>query len=79
MAIRYLQIMAEEEHRLWKEFYEHNGWHYSPIRDDYKKIHNCLVDYKDPLLGEDDKDKDRNQVREYWVFLDKTGFGIIRE
>ena len=57
-----LQILSKEEHRLWKEFYEHNGWHYGPIRDDYKKIHNCLVDYDDPLLVEEEKDKDRDQV-----------------
>jgi hypothetical protein len=74
-----LEIMAEEEHRLWKEFYERNGWHYNPGRDDYKKIHNCLVDYKDGKLSEADKDKDRNQVRNYWIFLDRTGFGIILE
>jgi hypothetical protein len=74
-----LETMAEEEHRLWKEFYERNDWHYDPKRDDYKKIHNCLVNYKDGKLSEADKDKDRNQVRDYWVFLDKTGFGIIIE
>ena len=51
MTIESLKSMSEEEHRLWKEFYEQNGWHYGPIRDDYKKIHNCLVDYDDPLLG----------------------------
>jgi hypothetical protein len=74
-----LETMAEEEHKLWKEFYERNGWHHDPQRDDYKKIHNCLVDYKGEKLSEADKDKDRNQVRDYWVFLDKTGFGIIME
>jgi len=76
---RVLEIMAEEEHRLWKEFYERNGWQHNPKRDDYKKLHNCLVDYEGDKLSESDKDKDRNQVRNYWVFLDNAGFGIIPE
>jgi len=74
-----LNILSEEEHRLWKEFYEHNDWHYGPKRDDYKKIHNCLVGYHDPLLGEEERDKDRDQVKRYWDFLDRVGFGIVRE
>jgi hypothetical protein len=76
---KYLEMMAQEEHRLWREFYEHNDWHYNADRDDYKKTHNCLVEYKDPRLSEEDKDKDRDQIRKYWDFLDRVEFGIIKE
>jgi hypothetical protein len=76
---KFLEMMSQEEHRLWKEFYEHNDWHYDTNRDDYKKTHNCLVGYKDRRLSEEDKDKDRDQIRKYWDFLERVGFGIISE
>jgi hypothetical protein len=76
---KYLEAMSEEEHKLWSEFYIRNDWHYDAIRNDYKKIHNCLVDYHDPHLSEEDKDKDRDQIRQYWDFLERVGFGIVLE
>jgi len=74
-----LEIMAGEEHRLWCEFYYRNDWRYGEIRDDYSKVHNCLVDYDDPRLSEDDRDKDRDQVARYREFLEKVGLGIVKE
>jgi hypothetical protein len=74
-----LEKMAEEEHKLWMKFYEANDWHFNENRNDYKKLHNCLVDYHSGKLSEDDKDKDRSQVLTYWEFLDQAGFGITKE
>ncbi|MBK7215009.1 MAG: hypothetical protein IPH88_17305 [Bacteroidales bacterium] len=71
--------MAEKEHQLWRAFYESNDWHYHEVRNDYEKLHNCLVDYKDTKLTEHDRDKDRNQVLKYWDFLNNAGFGIAKE
>jgi hypothetical protein len=76
---RYLEKMSEEEHRLWMDFYLSNDWHYNATRNDYEKLHNCLVAFHDSRLTESDKDKDRDQVLKYWVFLDKAGFGIVAE
>jgi hypothetical protein len=75
----YLEKMAIEEHRLWMKFYEDNNWSYAEKRDDYNKKHNCLVDYHDERLTEEDKQKDRDQVKKYWKFLDAVGFGIVKE
>ena len=76
---KYLEIMAEEEHILWKAFYDRNDWNYDPVRNDYKKLHNCLVAYRDPRLSEGDRQKDRDQVLKYWDFLNEVGFGITIE
>jgi hypothetical protein len=76
---KFLEIMAEQEHTLWMDFYNRNDWHYNEKRNDYKKLHNCLVGYNDPLLSEGDRQKDRDQVSKYWKFLDEVGFGITIE
>jgi hypothetical protein len=76
---RYLELMSEEEHRLWMDFYLKNDWKFSENRNDYQKLHNCLVDYHDKRLSEADRDKDRDQVKKYHEILDSVGFGIVKE
>jgi hypothetical protein len=71
--------MSEEEHNLWTDFYFKNDWKYKEKRDDYKKHHNCLVGYNDSRLSEEDRKKDRDQVKKYWEFLNEAGFGIAKE
>jgi hypothetical protein len=74
---RNIEIMAEKEHKHWREFYEENGWVYNENRDDSKKQHPCIKDYKS--LSEDDKQKDRDQVEMYFDILSTAGFGIAVE
>lgn len=76
---RFLECMSEEEHNLWTDFYFKNDWKYKEKRDDYKKHHNCLVGYNDSRLSEEDRKKDRDQVKKYWEFLNEAGFGIAKE
>jgi len=74
-----LEKMAEEEHKLWMKFYFDNDWHYNEQRNDYQKLHNCLVEYHSGKLSDGDKDKDRNQIMKYREFLTQAGFGIAKE
>lgn len=76
---KFLECMAEEEHNLWTDFYKKNDWKYNEKRNDYKKRHNCLVDYNDLKLCDADRKKDGDQVRKYWEFLNEVGFGIVKE
>jgi hypothetical protein len=38
--------MARAEQEDWHEYYRQAGWQYGPIRNDEKKIHDKLVDWK---------------------------------
>jgi len=75
----YLEKMAEKEHELWMLFYTEYEWQYGKQRNDYERIHPCLVSYNDKRLSEDDRDKDRNQVKMYFDILSLIGFGIAKE
>ncbi len=74
-----LEIMSEEEHNLWMDFYKKNDWQYGEKRNDYKKLHNCLIEYHDPQLNDEDRQKDRDQVEKYCKILNDVGFGIVNE
>jgi hypothetical protein len=37
--------MAQAEHEDWCRYYRHNGWKYGSPRDDFRKIHDKLVDW----------------------------------
>jgi hypothetical protein len=76
---KFLECMSEEEHNLWTDFYLSNDWKYNEKRNDYRKHHNCLVNYNDSRLSEQDRKKDRDQVKKYWEFLNEVGFGIVKE
>ena len=51
-----------------------DGWQPGTLRDDDKRIQPSLVPYED--LSEEDKQKDRNQVRKYLKFVDMAGYKI---
>ena len=50
------------------------GWTYSEIRDNNKKLHNCLVPYDE--LPEEEKEKDRILVRLIPYLLKDIGFAL---
>ncbi|MBF0527603.1 MAG: hypothetical protein HQK56_21195, partial [Deltaproteobacteria bacterium] len=71
-----IEVLAEEEHDLWMEHKRLQGWRYGVERNDSKKIHNCLVPYRD--LKETDRKKDRNAVRNFPKIAKEAGFKISR-
>ncbi|MEM5788295.1 MAG: RyR domain-containing protein [Syntrophobacteraceae bacterium] len=71
-----LEVLAEEEHDLWMEFKFQQGWRYGEKRDDALRVHNCLIPYS--KLGEKDREKDRNSVRNFPRIVDLAGFKIVR-
>ena len=57
-----LSVLARMEHGRWNVERMLDGWQYGPIRDDDKKIHDCLVDWEklDPKVQGYDFDAIRN-------------------
>lgn len=69
-----IELMAEAEHNGWMNHKKKNDWEWGETRNDSKKIHNLLMPYKD--LPEQDKDKDRNAVRNYPEIVKLAGYKI---
>lgn len=42
-----LETMAQNVHEKWAQERSSQGWTYGKQRDDTKKHHPCLIDYKD--------------------------------
>ncbi len=71
-----IELMAQMEHESWVEEKSSEGWKYRPAKDTAKKTSPYLVPWNE--LPEEEKDKDRNQVRELPEFLAKARFQIYR-
>jgi hypothetical protein len=72
-----VELMAKMEHEGWVEERLRDEWRYDPtIRDNEKKIHPSLVPWDE--LSEEDKDRDRNQVRGIPEYLARAGFRVYR-
>jgi hypothetical protein len=69
-----LETLAEMEHERWMNFKLNAGWQYAPKTDKSKKMNQTLVPWKD--LPEEEKDKDRELVRNIPRILAKAGFAI---
>ena len=72
-----LDFLAEEEHIRWVEDRKRLGWKKGTSRSDYFKIH-PFIDIPYNELPEEDKEKDRKQIRNYTTTLKKSDFKIIR-
>ncbi len=70
-----MERLAEDEHDGWMEQKYRDGWTHSLVRDDKAKKHPCLVQY--PTLSEEDKEKDRNNVRYYPDIVEKARYVIV--
>lgn len=70
----HLESMAEEEHRGWMSNAALEGWRFAEVRNDDKRLHNCLRAFNE--LSELDKEKDRSSVRHYPDFVRLAGFKI---
>jgi hypothetical protein len=71
-----LEKMAEQEHLSWSQSKKHLGWKKGKHRSDYFKVH-PFIDEPYEKLSEEDKNKDRKQIRSYCEYLKGSGFKII--
>ena len=70
----HMEILAEAEHDGWMAHRAADGWHYGPTRDDAAKIHPSMIPYAD--LSDNEKEKDRNNIRHYPAFAARAGLCI---
>ena len=70
-----MERLAEAEHDGWMEQKYRDGWTHSLVRDDKAKKHPCLVQYA--ALSEEDKEKDRNNVRYYPDIVEMADYEIV--
>jgi hypothetical protein len=71
-----VELMAKTEHEHFMEERIKDGWRYGTEEDVKRKISPVLVPWD--KLTEEEKDKDRNPVREMPRFLARAGFQIFR-
>jgi hypothetical protein len=72
---RHLESLAEEEHKGWMANAISEGWRFAEVRDDEKRLHNCLRPFHE--LSPPDKDKDRNTVQHFLEFAHLAGLKIV--
>ena len=71
-----IERLAEAEHDGWMAHQAAAGWRLGPARDDAAKRHPSMVPYA--RLPEAEKQKDRNNVRQYPDFAARAGYRIVR-
>lgn len=72
-----VEHMAELEHGRWNMERLRNGWRYGKPRDDARRIHDCLVSWKD--LDDGIKAYDRGAVRAFPKILAQAGLVVLRK
>jgi ppGpp synthetase/RelA/SpoT-type nucleotidyltranferase len=74
-----IELMAQLEHGRWNIERLREGWRPGKVRDDEKRIHNCLVAWSDDkVLTEEIKNYDRDAVRAFPEILAKAGLEVFR-
>ena len=71
-----IEAMAIIEHDRWSWERRLNGWIYSPVRDNEKKHHNCLIPFD--KLPPHEQEKDRIVVRFIPALLVDIGYRAVR-
>jgi hypothetical protein len=71
-----LEILSEAEHERWMRSKLEDGWKHAAVTDKEKKLHKCIVPWKD--LPEDEKEKDRDMVRGIPAILAQAGYAIVK-
>ena len=71
-----VERMAEMEHGRWNVERLRDGWRYGKVRDDERKIHDCLVPWAE--LPEAIKPYDRKAVKAFPKILAKAKLEISR-
>lgn len=73
---RNMKLLELAEHDGWVRQKVESGWKFAAVRDDAQKLHPCIVPFDE--LSEDEKEKDRNQVRGYPALLAKAGLVAVK-
>jgi hypothetical protein len=73
-----VETLAEMEHDRWIKQKLSQGWKYGAQRDDVRRLHPMLIDWDDPALPEEEKEKDRNAIRQIPRCLALAGYQIYR-
>jgi CheY-like chemotaxis protein len=71
-----IEQLARMEHERWMRDKIRDGWRYGPTRNDAAKIHPLLIPWEE--LPEEERDKDRNPMRELPQMLARVGLEIQR-
>ncbi len=71
-----IEFLAEKEHERWVDERVRKGWIYGKVRDDQRKIHDCIVPWAQ--LPESQRQKDRNAIQALPPILAKVYLKIIR-
>jgi hypothetical protein len=71
-----VESLARAEHDRWCRDRIADGWTFGPVRDDVRKVHPSLVAYDE--ISEDERDKDRDAIRDLPRILAEAGFEIRR-
>lgn len=69
-----LEKLAEAAHDVWMEGKLRDGWAYSATTDKGRKLHACLIPYRE--LSEADKQSDRDFVIGIPLILKRAGLRI---
>jgi hypothetical protein len=69
--------LAENIHENWSAQRMKEGWQFGPRRDDVKRMHPCLLPYKD--LPENEKEYDRITAIETIKMIIAIGYRIIKD
>jgi ppGpp synthetase/RelA/SpoT-type nucleotidyltranferase len=72
-----VERMAELEHGRWNIERLRDGWRFGTLRDDAKKIHDCLISWQQ--LPDAIRNYDRNGVRAFPDILARAGFEVYRK
>jgi len=71
-----IDLLAEDEHKLWAESKRSMGWVYGKIRDSYKRTHPALREWSE--LPDSEREKDRTFFRQISQFISNAGFMLVR-
>jgi hypothetical protein len=72
-----LEMISRNAHDVWAKQRISEGWKYGPTRNDFLKLHPCIVPYE--KLSESEKDYDRKTVTETIKVLLELGYKIIND
>ena len=72
---QHLDTLAQAEHLGWCAERIANGWTFSSVRDNHRKLHPLLVDWA--KLRESDRDKDRNSATNIPAVLEMAKFKAV--
>ena len=72
-----VEILDEGEHDGWVDTRLRNGWRLGPKKDVEQREHHLLKPYAE--LAQQEKDKDRDSVRNYVKIIQLTDYRIATE